>query len=515
MAADVGHDRLVEVVAREPQRGLDHDLAHRDHRDLARAAADVDHHVPGRLGDLEPGADGGGDRLLDQRDLARAGRQARLLDRPRLDLGDAGGHAHDHARARPAARLRLAQEVAQHLLGDLEVGDHAVAQGPRGGDRRGRAADHAVRLVADGVDLAAVGVDRDHRRLGDDDAAAALVDERVRGAEVDGQVAVAERHQPTTSSKALWSTVMRCIPSSSISPSTLNSRARRQVDLDHGAPGVADVALLGDRAAAQAPRAADEPQARARGQDVVSSTPSAGSEAPISEPPPKRAGDRDDRLPGLAVEDLGAVRRTRVQRSGCSTRPRGARRARRRAGRAWLQRLRAARRRRGEPGAGDVDERAPVGEAPELHRPQPLPGGGQHARRLGVERQLRDAGEVVGGPHRDHRRAARRAALRAGAGADRAVAARHGDPLGLRARDAAQGRRGRIRRCDVSAMAAHRGRERLRVEAPTGGPVGDQRDAHAPREGTGAGRLDCGPCSGASTTSAWPSPISRRRSTST
>jgi hypothetical protein len=57
-----------------------------------------------------------------------------------------------------------------------------------------------VCLVADRVDLAAVGVDRDHARLRDDDPAPALEHERVRGAEVDGQVAVAERHQPTTSS---------------------------------------------------------------------------------------------------------------------------------------------------------------------------------------------------------------------------------------------------------------------------------------------------------------------------
>ena len=46
-------------------------------------------------------------------------------------------------------------------------------------------------------------VDRDHRRLGEDDAATAHVDERVRRAEVDGHVAAAEAvevaqetHQP-------------------------------------------------------------------------------------------------------------------------------------------------------------------------------------------------------------------------------------------------------------------------------------------------------------------------------
>ena len=56
----------------------------------------------------------------------------------------------------------------------------------------GRAAEHALRLDADGVHLARALVDRDDRRLGEHDAAPAHVDERVGGAEVDGHVAAAE-----------------------------------------------------------------------------------------------------------------------------------------------------------------------------------------------------------------------------------------------------------------------------------------------------------------------------------
>ena len=46
-----------------------------------------------------PGADGGGDRLLDQLDVAGAGGERRLLDRAPLDLGDARRGAHDQPRA--------------------------------------------------------------------------------------------------------------------------------------------------------------------------------------------------------------------------------------------------------------------------------------------------------------------------------------------------------------------------------------------------------------------------------
>ena len=56
----------------------------------------------------------------------------------------------------------------------------------------GRAAEHPLRLDADRVHLAGALVDRDHRRLGEHDPAAAHVDERVGGAEVHGHVAAAE-----------------------------------------------------------------------------------------------------------------------------------------------------------------------------------------------------------------------------------------------------------------------------------------------------------------------------------
>ena len=51
---DVVDDRLVHLVAADAEALRDDDAAERDHRDLGRAAADVDDHVPGRLGDGSP-----------------------------------------------------------------------------------------------------------------------------------------------------------------------------------------------------------------------------------------------------------------------------------------------------------------------------------------------------------------------------------------------------------------------------------------------------------------------------
>ena len=85
LALGVVDDRLVQLVAADADRLRDDDAAERDHRDLARAAADVDDHRAGRLADRQAGADRRRHRLLDQVGLARAGREAGLLDRALLD----------------------------------------------------------------------------------------------------------------------------------------------------------------------------------------------------------------------------------------------------------------------------------------------------------------------------------------------------------------------------------------------------------------------------------------------
>ena len=131
VAADIGDDRLVHLVAADPHRAGIDDAAERQHRDLGGAAADVDHHRAGRLGDRQAGADRRRHRLLDQEDPARAGALGRFLDGAALDRGRAGGHADDDLRAGEAAAVvHLADEVLDHLLGDFEVGDDAVAHWP-------------------------------------------------------------------------------------------------------------------------------------------------------------------------------------------------------------------------------------------------------------------------------------------------------------------------------------------------------------------------------------------------
>ena len=106
-------------------------------------------------------------------------------------------------RGRPGVSVvHLVDEVPDHLLGDVEVADDAVAQRPDGNDVRGSPPDHALRLGADGEDALGSGVHGHHRRLADDDAAVADGDEGVRRAEIDADVVTEEAEQAVEESQA-------------------------------------------------------------------------------------------------------------------------------------------------------------------------------------------------------------------------------------------------------------------------------------------------------------------------
>ncbi len=132
-----------------------------------------------------------GHRLLDELGPAGAGVERRVEHGPLLDLGHARRDADDHPRSgqQPDPVVDLVDEVLDHLLGHVEVADDAVAQGPHGGDVRGRPADHPLRLGPDCQDALRARVDRDDRRLADHDPAVAHVDERIGRTEVDPDVA--------------------------------------------------------------------------------------------------------------------------------------------------------------------------------------------------------------------------------------------------------------------------------------------------------------------------------------
>ena len=152
LAPGVGDDVLVELVAADAQAATDDDAAEADDRDLRRAAADVDDQAAGWLADGQARTDRRGHGLLDEPRPARAGVEGRVADGALLDFGHAARDADQHPRPRDEADavVHLVHEVLDHLLGHVEVADDAVAQRPDGDDVGRRAAEHALRLGADG-----------------------------------------------------------------------------------------------------------------------------------------------------------------------------------------------------------------------------------------------------------------------------------------------------------------------------------------------------------------------------
>jgi hypothetical protein len=89
----------------------------------------------------------------------------------------------------------LLNEVVEHALGDLEVGNDAVLHRADGDDVARSAAEHLLGFLADGFHLSVVLVDGDDGGFIDDDAFAAGEDEGVRRAEVNGKVRGKEAKQ--------------------------------------------------------------------------------------------------------------------------------------------------------------------------------------------------------------------------------------------------------------------------------------------------------------------------------
>jgi hypothetical protein len=83
----------------------------------------------------------------------------------------------------------LANEVLQHLLGHFKICNDAVLHRSDGNDVAGGAAEHFFGFLADGFYFIGKLVDGNDGRFANDDPPSFGKHERVRGAQVDSQIA--------------------------------------------------------------------------------------------------------------------------------------------------------------------------------------------------------------------------------------------------------------------------------------------------------------------------------------
>lgn len=156
---------------------------------------DVDDHVAAGLLHREPHPDGGGDGFGHQHHLAGAGSLGRVPHGTFLDFGDSRGNSDDDPGPdKELAPLDPLDELADHVLGLLEIADDAVLEGADGEDFLGRTAEHGLGVLADGEHLAKRAVHRDHRGLVEDNALSPHIDEGVGRPQINGHVGGEDSH---------------------------------------------------------------------------------------------------------------------------------------------------------------------------------------------------------------------------------------------------------------------------------------------------------------------------------
>ena len=152
LLADVGHDRVVEPVAPDAQAIVDTTIPSSEMTAISLVPPPMSMiMLPGRAADRDVGTDRRGQRLLDQVGVLRAPawRAASRTARFSTLVTPAGTQIMTSGLLNPRTPADLADEVAQHRLGDHVVGDDAVLHRPDDTDVAGRPPDHLAGLLAD------------------------------------------------------------------------------------------------------------------------------------------------------------------------------------------------------------------------------------------------------------------------------------------------------------------------------------------------------------------------------
>src|ERR1700752_183194 len=199
LALNKVNDSVVHRVAGNTDGPRVDDPGHAHDSDIGGAATNIDDNVSARLGYRKSGADGSGHSFFDQKDLGSFRAVRGVFDSPAFHLSNTGWYADDDARAhKTLSVLRLADEMMKHLLGDFEICDHTVFHRADGHNIDRGATEHLFCVRANSLDVIGYLIYSHDRGFIDDDTTGLGEYERVRGSEINGQIAGTERHMRTS-----------------------------------------------------------------------------------------------------------------------------------------------------------------------------------------------------------------------------------------------------------------------------------------------------------------------------
>ena len=141
-----------------------------------------------RRGNIQLSAQCGSKRLFDQINPSCARFHCRLNHRAFFHLRNAAGNTDDHTRLHHRIFYHLANHFRQHFRRQLVVGNYTVLQRMNCDNVTRRSAQHISGSGTDLKHLTGVFIQRNHRRLTQNNALACRVDQNIGGTEIDTKI---------------------------------------------------------------------------------------------------------------------------------------------------------------------------------------------------------------------------------------------------------------------------------------------------------------------------------------
>ena len=208
LAAHILHDGLVKLVAGHLDGGGLHHTTEGDDSNIRSTAADIHHHVAVRLSNIETGTDGGSYRLFNEIDAACTSLNTGIHHGALFHLSDTGGNADDDTGfEQREASGDLVEELLEHTLGHIVIGNDALAQGTNGHDVAGGTAQHSLCLGAHFQQTAGILINCHHGGLVENNALTLHIHQNGSGTQIDTDIFGQRKHNCTSTIRCIYTMV--------------------------------------------------------------------------------------------------------------------------------------------------------------------------------------------------------------------------------------------------------------------------------------------------------------------